>query len=1695
MIKKLAFFLLVCMPFVSGAAPVYYNPGTGNAVGADGSLTGLDTTADSVVVESGKGIVVGANGITVSENIYIGLNYSGDDSGQLYVESGVDSPFTILSGGAVNVAGSLNVLSGYTLNLGGNPSPISASFGSISNLGTLTIYNISTLTTGAVSTSGDMSLSADIINAGAIINDSGNTNISATGALTMASFVSNSSGLSSISGDSISSGDIQNVNALGKMNILAGSSLTSTGSIWNSGTKMNICGAIDGNGNCTAAGGGITVAGTMKNDSTSGTMILNVASLTVNGGDAANISFVNSGDLYAVVSGDTYLEYGFDLSTMTNSNVFSWETGTLTFGSNMPADQFLQLFSNGLSQFSLTINNGAISVNNIINGVGNASANMNLKATSINAASVQNTGNQLNMNATDSAGGIYISGGVGNNLNSVANIVSAGALNVVGAVNNSGAMVLNGKTVDLYSIANDGDLQVLGLNDASGSIKITSDITNAAGTIFVNAREIDIDGTLKNNGGTTTISGSDTSGGSVSIGGINAAGGVINLDSLIGSISVGSGISAVGGSLNFSANTKSITAGDSINISGDLTLSPTAASGAGNVNIAASGSPRFEMKSTGGNINIDGDISAVMNDLSRTVMLDSALINIGGDVIADGKGAIIFGDSLAINLTVDGNVVSNNGGLIDLDVASADVRSLSGSGKFIARGQIINATANAFSGIDIENGIWFDGSDPLSGLVVKDTNDLTLSAENSGITVAGGISIGAGNNLSLITSSLVSISGAVGVDGVLNIDSGNDVSFSDDITVGGALNISADYYITTAGLTNTGTVNLTSVGGKIVGLGIVANSGDMTISGGIINVSAISSSAGSLEIVASNSFNSSSSMYITGGYANLYANRIEAVSEILVSGDMTQGGTSGMMNLKSNSIELSTNKFTINGDFDAVSGSADYMVSSDFSAGNINIESAATVRITSNAIDADDVANRGNLSLAAADIKLGDVSNYGDLEMSASNGLNLNNFTTSAGSAATMYGDSMNSAGAVSLAGLLLQNFGGTVDSGALNVWSDDFVLTAASVAAAGISQTSGAMLINTSDLDIAGNIIASDLRIAAQGTDWLAANIAGNVSGGVEFIGLETMSIGGNYIFDDSSMLHAAILPRATSPYNYYSTVSLADDGNLGKIINGVNAEPLISINGKFISNISESNPNMLYDWDTATIGALEESQIGIDIFDIVDQGTAIWLLHADGGVEENGKKIRNASVRFCNAAGTVCYNYLDSIGNGSSDDDDLPAYISMRDADGDGEADSLYIVFDPRFGGPVEVFKIQPIVGREEDHTDGEYSTAGALDDLIDGKLHQTGFYNRTPIEVIPLVFENSNMQELAKELYDRMEQYVLDQDGAGLARFSRLFQPREIEQIIGSIALNEHANFRDFESLMIDEFIWNRNRNLNKVWLDADFGKFNQSISDNKKISGDRFSIHGGFDWQESETLILGLAGRVSHVSDSSFDEIDLGYKSGQNVAGRVKADVADTNIGIGGYLMKTLGAQARLYGNAFLDMHLLDVSREQNFVDPIKGSGTAFSIISEWGLLHDWLNQYIVGNLYVRAGYNFGFSVAENAGGGGYMNLESDGYFVLTPGYSLVAQKRIYPSSWFQIRPNISIGAEYDLLGMPDDVQFKFAPATKFTDYKAAIDSLWLYAGGGLEFLSASGIHAGINYRYQYNQDITMHKVGLSMMYRF
>ncbi len=923
-----------------------------------------------------------------------------------------------------------------------------------------------------------------------------------------------------------------------------------------------------------------------------------------------------------------------------------------------------------------------------------------------------------------------------------------------------------------------------------------------------------------------------------------------------------------------------------------------------------------------------------------------------------------------------------------------------------------------------------------------------------------------------------------GINNAFSIESDN----GSNITVNNALNIATGYTLTMGAGQGSELINVT--------LGAVNyDSGQSTASGGALNITNVDKFTISGPVYAFSGFSVNANTMTSGAIDISGGNTVLNISGSLSLAQIINSGT-GNVNIAANDIELNgtVQNNNIGSTFTMLAGGG-------ITSNSGGIENVGTMIINTSeefgnvSVATGTMANSGNMTIYANDFTIsgGDSANpslvnSGNLKMNITGTTNLaygfdfsgmsSNNTFELITGALVLGDGNSD-------DLWAQIGANNLNSFVLEITNNDLNL------GAGIyngynGNTMASMKLAGQSVTVNGNITNKGKDLIIEGE---TITVNGTVNGGVSFMNVGQMDINtikdqsgndieGNYVFDDNSSLNAII----SSGKSYWTTVDNMTNNS------GGSTQALISVGGTFVSNVTEFGTS-------SNNTPLQDGQIGIVLNSSVDQGSAILLVKAENGIQELGNKIRNLNVNFCNEDGTSCINYLEAFNGYNATSEELPVYLSLRDTNGDGLADSIYVVFDPQFGGPVNVFDIQPVVGKNPYHTNSEYESAGALDDVVASQIANKTFSEKSPIEVIPVIFEGTNLAEMAQELYNRMDDYYMDLDSTGLTSFSHLFQPYELEQIAGNIALNEHANFRSFEDRLFDEFIWNRNRSLKKAWVDVDFGMLNQKFADGNKSDGNRFNLSAGVDWQNSETVMLGLTGHVSNTTNDYLETLDLGYVPGESILGQIETNVENMNIGLGGYFIKILGEKTRIYGNAFVDMHIFDISRTQNYVAQISGSGNSFSVISEWGLMHDLLNQYVVGNMYVRAGYNFGFSLSEEADGQDYMDMKSDGYFILTPGYSLVAQKRIYPSTWFQIRPYASVGIEYDVFGVPDSMKYKFALAESYTDYSIDIDPLWANVGGGVEFLSANGIQLGLDYRYQYNPAIQLNNIKVSGSYRF
>lgn len=1604
-----------------------------------GGLAIGENTGSVAVPETDNVLNLGENGLSVYGYAIIGEASQGGN-GQLYAEQ-TSGTFTIQSAGNVSVGGLIvkdNALLGIK---GTTDSNIDLSLGTVTADGGLQIdEHIGTVTATGITAKKMLSITANSADLGTVIVGGADSSLmlDVHGMLKMNDFkytgTANNTGTIT-AGDIRVDGSIQNL-----VDSVSGASgaLNITANDAHIGTNgdIEVQGNIDNMATSmmTISGGAIMVNGTMSNQKTGGTLkIDSKANLSVLGTDTGGVSFVNKGDFYGNVSGTTTFVHGVDLSGMTSSNSFVLTTGSLDLGTM----RNLQL-THGTVDITTT-SNSALSFATVANET-DGKVKMN-SAGNFTAETLKNN-SEMEIGAVDLTADELIVGNVAKTTLSATN-----ALTLNGDISSAGTTMLTGGNMTLQNVTNTGTMTIKSPTDATGQISIAGNLVSSGNAHTVlHTRQIRVTGNITNSDNAVTeILGSDTAGGDIQLGQLVVSGGTLNLKSLTGGVAATS-VSLTGGAITADAVTRSITATNNVEIAGNLSATGAVATSGGDMSVGATGTP-FVLASTGGDITIGGNVSAGGDDTARAMRLNAKNINVTGRVAALKNGTLIFGTDANQNLNVIGDVDTANG-TIEVYAGNATAASWAGYvGNLILHGGNITArTGN----IDFSSGLVFNDSvltQPAQGVWVKDGTELTLITEtpDDGNIMLGALNLGSGKTLTMNSAAkIISVTGDYKTNGTLNINATDATFTGGDMTNGGELNARVANMWNAGNIANTGTANITA---GTATFGDVDNQSGAFNLNGTNGVTAANVKSGGTMNVSSTGAVALAGLTVSGGRTTIASPNVTVENSVNVTGDLIQGAAStNGLNLTQNGTFTAQN-LTVSGDLAANSGAVDYMIASDATiTGNINVANGTEIQLIANTISSHDVVNKGAMTLGGA--------------------TSVNSFTNDG--TATLRGESLGVTNTFNATNLY-QKFTGALNAGDVNIDADSYRISA-------------------TDFSLDGNLNATNLTVFAVPAKHLNANIAGNLSGGVAFANLGQMHVGGDYAFTDTSKVFANISNKSSMAGlpNYWSSVSLAD-GTLGQITNATSGDgALITVDGKFTSDLS------LGLTPSGGIGGGASDQIGIALRELADAGDAIWLVYAQGGITESGDKLRNLNVVICNASGSICYDYFDGTPAGNSS-----AYLTMRDTDGNGTSDSIYVVFDPRFGGPVELFKIQPIVAHNAEHTDGEYVSAGALDNMIAGQMAKQGFTGRHAIELLPVLFRGTNMETMANELYGRMEHYNTYRDSAPLSRFSRLFQAREIEQVAGSVILNEHTSARSFEDHMLDEFIWNRNRNLKKAWVDAEYGMLFQKVSDGKHADGNRFNITGGFDWQHTNTLILGLAGRVSHTSTDVSDAMNLGYTTENPfIAGHVDAKVANTNIGLGGYLMQTLGEKTRAYGNAFLDLHVFDITRHQTFVNgTIDGSGTAFALNTEWGLLHDWLNQYIVGNMYARAGYNFGFSVTEKVGGHDYMKMKSDGYLSFTPGYSLTAQKRIYPSVWFQVRPYATIGVEYDVLGAPDNAKYKFATAKKFTSYDIDIDPLWANIGGGVEMLSATGFQVGLDYRYQYNQDIQLHNIKVSGSYRF
>ncbi len=1226
-----------------------------------------------------------------------------------------------------------------------------------------------------------------------------------------------------------------------------------------------------------------------------------------------------------------------------------------------------------------------------------------------------------------------------NNMNSFELNVTAGDIdagtNAIrnGTTNNNAGMILTAQNVNAAGIENLATMNIT----AANTVAMTGDVVNS-GALNIEAATFSL--VNINNSGAATFNGTGAFGANA----INNLAGATSLAisgstvTATGLISNNAGVMSVGSDGALSAMGLDVNAG-TMNISGT-----TLNIGTSGIDVAANGS-----LNTDGNIVSGGDIlvahnlisgmgaatsgdMAVANGVRYITVNNNKKLDVGNNLVVNGSGNAINID--AHTMEIDGNVSVANSAALTLGTAGGTNYALTVGGALSVTGgavaqlytdnAVVAGAITESSGLiqtndvnitagsfGVQDGLWFDGASHTNGFVIDAEN--TMFTLNTGLSVInGGANVASGKALNILRTGAQSDS---------------------------VFTMSGDF-------ANSGTVNIGSAGtnyGPIV-FGVLSNGGGFNawtnqITGGNIT----------------NSLNADLNLVSTGNVL---------IADLINSGSADVSGMTvsfGAVTANSGATE---------------SGGMRVVGTTSFAANSLNVAGVAgALDINSPIVNVADAVNANGGALHQGSAPTGSLNLQGDSfafnaasvsmgSFVADGGAGTYNITGAAdfgsgifvmdGALVNMNRDAID-VPTLNAAGDLVQNIAGTDRDGTINMMSDNFTLNANTVVVGG-------------DINV-DNFTVSNLNAA----DGVNITVGGNISNGLDIIGLNRMVVGGDYTFGDDSKVLAFAHPSNT--HDYWTDVDFSGENPI--VNEPAGGAALITVGGKLKSGTIGLDMT-----DTAT--DLADAQFGLVLKQAVTESSALWLANAS----EIQGTFSKLSIGFCNADGTQCINYLDAANGFNASGENLPVYLVTQD-------NNLYVVFDTRFGGPLGLFKLQPVVAATDGHTKGEWQSAGALDDLIDAALINNGYdFNTAVLGVVQHLFEGTPLDRVDSELYARMYDYARNGDGNVIRNFSRLFQLREANQIADSLALNTRTNFIDMSDRFIDEAIWNRNRHLNKLWIDGGYGMFAHDMDD---IDGDgtRFNLALGYDWQTSDTLILGWMLHGSYTDAHVTDDIDLSYNGSGAVAGRMESDMTNLSVGGGLYFIDTLSNKARLYGDLMFDVNMIDVERNQTWVDTIKGDAMSYAAVAELGLIHDWLNQYIIGNLYVRGGYSVGFDMTEKVGDANYMKLKFDGYPILTPGYSLTAQKRVYPSAWFEFRPYATIGIEYDVLGTPDTMKYKFAIANRWTEYDTDVDPLWANAGAGVEFLGVNGLHVGLGYRYQYNATVQMHKVHASVKYRF
>jgi filamentous hemagglutinin len=833
---------------VTGATGNLTLTSTGAAVTSNGTLigtSGLTIGAAQDITLNGTTTSVGAATLTSSQAIVLNGTLAGQSSANLTADGDIDlagsagftGDTTLNAGGNVNLGGSLQ----------GNAVQITAG-------DSATLNNLNANATLSVQTNGTGSNSGLTVNgAVASVSDATLQSANAINVGNAATLQVGGALTATATGDTLLSGFTTSVGSMTLTN--TNGSLTSTGELGSGGAlnasagqDVTLAGILIGNTTISAtAQGNLTLSGALQSGS-------DMTLAAVNG------NITTSGN--AAVGGN--------LSANAGQAINLGGTTVVSGNSTLTAGQALS-FTDSL----VTVGNGTFSAGTDINGAGTLG---------VGEIAQLNAGGNIALTGTLTAG--TLNAVAGNNA-AFANLQTSGTLAIQADGNaGEGDVSLSGtvNSTDALTLQAARDVNVMGTVAGGTTVGVTA------------ARDINVSGTLQsasdmtlNATGAIDANGSLTSGTSVTA----TAGQEITLNNVQTATTLIA--NANGGDLDVTGIATALGAA-SLSASGDTTISGVL--GGSTVNVISED-----------NLNVTGGIQSV-GDMTLSAVNGSlttaASGTTGGDLISGGNLIASAGQNLtlgalttvALNTTLSaGQTLTQNGTLAGY-----------GTGQLTAGGDIAGSGSSVFSlastmsaGADID----LTGSFQAGTLSAGAVGNLTLTnAVTTGIPDANGnpqvngtFIANAGLSLTLAGQSLAN--------GTATLTSGQ------DMTLGGLFNTATAATLTagqdllvngqvesasTLNAQATGNITIAAAGalGSLSDMTVNAQTGSLTVNGGLNSGGALSATSGQATIFAQGSTVSAvNALNVTAGSAmTLDGTLVGQASGTLTSGgDMTGAGT------------------------------------------------------------------------------------------------------------------------------------------------------------------------------------------------------------------------------------------------------------------------------------------------------------------------------------------------------------------------------------------------------------------------------------------------------------------------------------------------------------------------------------------------------------------------------------------------------------------------------------------------------------------------------------------------------------------------------------------------------------------------------------------------------------------------------------